>query len=198
MNNGIDLLGKIFGRLEVLRREGTGNSGNILWRCRCDCGKEIVTTGNHLRTNHTTSCGCYSRDIHTTHGMTGSMERSIWNSMIQRCTNPNNSRFESYGGRGIKVCERWLNSFSNFYEDMGDKPKGLSLDREDNDGPYCKNNCRWATREEQNNNKRNTLKFEDGTPVSEWSTSNKFNHENVRYLFRKGHTKNDIYNILSI
>ena len=196
IGKGKDLRGHApFGRLSIIKCKGS-NGNELTWLCKCDCGKIIVVSSNHLQRKHTTSCGCYCREIHTTHGKTGSLERSIWNSMIQRCTNPNNKRFKSYGGRGITVYDRWL-KFENFYADMGDRPEDMSLDREDNDGNYEPGNCRWATIEEQNNNKNNTLRFDDGTSVSMWSTYNGFNREKVRYHFRNGCTKDEIYNILS-
>lgn len=133
------------------------------WLCHCDCGNEIVVCGKNLRSGHTKSCGCLrravSRDSHTKHGMENTRLYSIWESMKQRCTNPNTAHYKNYGGRGICVCDAWLYSFplfaewalSNGYDDT------LTLDRIDVNGNYEPENCAWATWDEQCYNKRNTL-----------------------------------------
>jgi hypothetical protein len=97
-----------------------------------------------------------------THGMCHTSEYRIWQQMKNRCLNPKYHSFHRYGGRGIVVCGRWLASFEAFYEDMGPRPPGLTLERKDNDGPYCKENCRWATRFEQGQNKASTVKIDLG------------------------------------
>lgn len=161
----IDLTGRRFERLVVL--EPAGHRGKKrLWRCACDCGGEIVTMGENLRENRarrTRSCGCLHRDRITKHGHMGRGAASptyrSWLSMIQRCTNPKVAGFDGYGGRGIRVCLRWR-SFENFLADMGERPDGRSIDRIDNDGDYERGNCRWATRSEQQRNKRRTAKME--------------------------------------
>lgn len=113
-----------------------------------------------INSGKTKSCTCLRKQNKQgyKHGMDGTKIYSIWSHMKQRCYSPNNTNYKNYGGRGIKVCDRWLNSFANFLEDMSCHPKFLSLDRIDNDGNYCKENCRWATRKEQGNNKRNSRK----------------------------------------
>ncbi len=159
----VDLAGEKFGRLIAVRRTGTSKSGYALWLCICDCGKTIVVRGNNLTSSNTKSCGCFQKDrtveINTTHGHGKKGQRpkiyKSWHKMIQRCINPNHKAYHNYGGRGITVCKRWR-KFENFLEDMGEHPgKEYSIDRIDNNGNYCKSNCRWVTRKEQNRNKRN-------------------------------------------
>lgn len=144
-------LGEVFGKLHVIGKEKIKYAGTR-YRCKCECGCESVTTANNLRSGNSTSCGKCHR---ITHGLTHSRIYRTWKSMRQRCQNPNDYSFKNYGGRGIKVCDRW-NVFENFHADMGDPPEGKTMDRIDNDGDYCKENCRWATWAEQHGNKRNS------------------------------------------
>ena len=155
-----DLTGQKFGRLTVILQSGKGVYSNVLWLCKCDCGNEITVKSNSLNTNHTKSCGCLQRDQVTTHGMTKSPEYSVWHGMLQRCSNPNNDSYAYYIGRDITVCDRWINSFENFYADMGPRPSpDYSIDRIDNNGNYEPGNCKWSTPEEQANNRRDNLLF---------------------------------------
>ena len=133
-----------------------------MWSCKCDCGNTVVVRGGNLRRGLTQSCGCLQREraseARTTHGHTRGYKLSptyiTWQSAIERTTNPKQRFWKRYGGRGIRVCRRWRgkNGFANFYADMGRKPKGMTLDRIDNDKGYCKSNCRWATQAEQVHN----------------------------------------------
>lgn len=157
MSRVIDLVGEKFGRLRVLTRNGNNISGNAIWLCVCDCGSKINVSSNNLRSNHTSSCGC----SHIKHGYGYRKKRpqiyNTWSDMIQRCTNSHTFNYSRYGGRGITICERWRN-FENFLEDMPGWEPGLQIDREDNDGNYCKSNCRWVTRKQnQRNTRRNRL-----------------------------------------
>jgi len=135
----------------------------ILVKCKCICGNEVVVRKPHFTNNHTKSCGCLNKEktskLNKTHGLSKSSTYKSWMSMINRCTNKNFTNFHNYGGRGIKVCERWL-KFDNFLLDMGIKPsKDFQIDRIDNDGNYELNNCRWSSRIENCNNKKNNIKY---------------------------------------
>lgn len=161
------LAGQRFGRLTVLQESEVRRHGYIFWRCLCDCGSGCLVASNKLRTGHTRSCGCLQREHarnrvailssrNTRHGhCVGKPSRAYraWGDMLSRCNDPNNRRYPDYGGRGICVCERWR-KFENFLADMGDPPLGQSLDRRNNDGNYEPGNCRWATRSQQQRNKR--------------------------------------------
>lgn len=123
--------------------------------CICECGKIKTVDSRNLLGGKSKSCGCLRKELHTTHGMSreGSREYSCWLAIRQRCLNPNDPRFKDYGGRGISLCERWLD-FENFLKDMGPRPAGCSIDRSDNSLGYQPDNCRWATRKQQQNNTR--------------------------------------------
>lgn len=157
----LDLTNQVFGRLTVISRAGTQNK-IATWNCVCSCNNKTVARSNSLKSGHTTSCGCYRDERQkeagkfiTVHGMKHTNLYTTWESMKKRTSNPNCKDYSNYGGRGIKVCDRWL-KFENFYADMGDKPhEWYSLDRyPDVNGNYEPSNCRWATSEQQNNNRR--------------------------------------------
>ena len=177
-----DLTGQPFGRLIVIREYGRAKNGAVLWLCRClgkngdDCGKEVIVSTNDLRIGHTKSCGCLKRERTTTHGCTQKTWYAVYHAMMVRCGHwegGKESDLRLYRDRGITVCELWQKSpraFGDWLLAHGWR-KGLQIDRIDNNQGYCPENCRVVTPKENNNNKRNTLRLNDGTPLAMFCTS---------------------------
>lgn len=183
-----DIDGKVFGRLEVIGYAGSFKR-KAMWRCRCECGIERIVYGYSLRSGETESCGCLHREKVTKHGACGTPTYSSWLSMRVRCSDPNAVGYKNYGERGIRVCERWADSFDNFLADMGERPPAHTLDRIDSDGNYEPNNCRWASYREQSNNTRRNVKHDiDGRTMTtiEWARESGLPYEVVRGRLRAG------------
>jgi len=152
-------IGSVFGRLTVLcPAEQTANKGNQS-QCRCECGNETIARNADLKSGRKQSCGCLALRHGHSRRSGKSAEYFVWQQMLRRCADKDHPQYPSYGERGICVCKEW-NSFDAFIADMGERPsRHHSIDRKNNDGNYCKENCRWATRVQQNNNKRNNRFF---------------------------------------
>jgi len=169
MSKFIDLIGQRFNKLIVTEKVINNKNNRVKWLCLCNCGKTTVVNACDLKSGHTKSCGCLKKELFgtgvgsTKHGhtllKTKSKTYSSWCNIIARCTNSNNPAYKDHGGRGITICERWTdkkNGFINFLEDMGEGPRGLSVDRIDNNLGYYKENCHWINSKDQSINKRNT------------------------------------------
>ncbi len=197
----IPMIGRRFGRLVVIARAGTTGSGSPTFEARCDCGSITIVMGANLRNGNTVSCGCFMRSnsaargrLRVKHGACRRGQRHreymIWAGMIQRCSNPDRQQFANYGGRGIRVCARWAHSFEAFLADMGPRPSlKHTLDRINNDGDYEPGNCRWATPQEQANNKRSSrLLTMNGETLSmmEWARRFGISYWTLRWRLDKG------------
>lgn len=162
------MIGQVFGRLTVIERAESGKRGQSRWRCQCECGKTTTSWANSLKRGHSTSCGC-GRGRHR---LSGTPEYQAWANMLHRCYDTTRSDYGNYGGRGITVCDHWRNDVTAFVADMGTRLPSTSLDRIDNAKGYEPGNCRWATRIEQNRNRRQarTITFMGRTQLlSDWA-----------------------------
>lgn len=162
MGKRLELAGQCFGRLTVISETRVGSRRG--WQCACSCGSNVEVITASLMNGKTKSCGCLVRDNvaqsnkNRASELTNTPTYISWKQMKQRCLNPNAPDYKNYGGRGVTICEKWI-KFAGFYEDMGERPEGLTLDRIDNNGNYNKENCKWSTRAEQNRNKRGLVNF---------------------------------------
>jgi hypothetical protein len=188
----LDLVGKKFGQLTVIAFSCTKNKQSI-WECVCDCGnKTQVQTGN-LRNGHTKSCGCKTK---TLNGHSNTPTYKTYVSMIERCYKTTFDGYKKYGERGIKVCDQWRDSYFNFLEDMGERPEGMTLDRIDNNGNYCKENCRWATNKEQCRNRRNSFyitAFGKTQTVAAWEEETGVHHTSIINRFNRGLKEEEVF-----
>lgn len=203
-NQRRDLMGQKFNRLTAVRPD-VNRHGRTYWVCRCECGNEKSVSTTHLLCNKTKSCGCALTEFlvgRSTHRATcdGTPDRrkhtaeySAWSSLKNRCDSPDCPQYASYGGRGIRVCDRWSNRFEDFLTDMGPRPSpNHSIDRyPDNDGNYEPGNCRWATRKEQNRNRRSSLflaAFGQALTLAEWSEKTGIDRQTIRQRLKHGWT----------
>lgn len=173
-----DLTGKKFGRLTVLKKDGKEN-GNQMYLCQCECGNTVRVYHSNLTRGLSKSCGCLQKEEtskrFTKHGMRNSKLYNTYTNMMNRCNDPKNKRYSSYGGRGIKVCDAWSQGFERFMEWAlsSGYVEGLTIDRIDVDGDYCPKNCRWATVKQQANNQRKTIFIEiesQKKSLKEWTS----------------------------
>jgi len=202
MGKKIDLTGRTFGRLKVERLDHIGNRGRTFWLCNCSCGNSCVKAAGNLLSQGTLSCGCLHRQVtaernrqNAKHHASETRLYNIWSGMKQRCSNPHHKSYADYGGRGIFVCDEWLDfpnfrlwALANGYEDSA------SIDRIDNDAPYTPENCRWVSAKTQANNRRTSrfIKFR-GESMTLTEFCEKYSNENlsvdtIRQRIKKGHS----------
>lgn len=199
MSKRLDMLGMKIGRLTVVEFAGIQNS-LVMWKCKCECGNEIIRSGSVLKRHRVNSCGCLQKDSTVArcwkHGKTRDKTWKCWQNILFRCNNPKCKGFHNYGGRGITVCERW-NSFDNFLSDMGDCPEGLTIERKDTNGNYCPENCIWADCITQQNNRRDNFIINfNGQEYTAAELGRKFNMNGclISQRIRKGWDINDAIN----
>jgi len=197
--SAVDLTGRRFGRLVVQSRHysiGPRQNRGALWLCHCDCGEVRIVRSDALQSGKTVSCTCQKRDRVTTHGLSRmadgkkTPEFEVWRGIRRRCCDPSQIGFARYGGRGIKICDRWQNDYAAFLNDMGKRPSAKhSIERIDNDGDYSPENCRWATSTEQAQNRRSTRLFEfsgQAKCISQWAREFGLNKTTLRRRLDRG------------
>lgn len=193
MTRALELTNQKFERLTVISRAENSKQGQTRWNCVCDCGNESTVAGTSIIKGLTKSCGCLNKEkigaLNLSHGQTVGRKTTktlnSWRGMKARCDNPNDTRYHMYGGRGIGYQESWA-SFEKFYADMGDRPEGMSLERIDVNGNYCKENCKWETLSRQAYNinlRKDNPSGRTGVKKSQsglrWKAS--IRHENINY-----------------
>lgn len=195
MSNIKDITGERFGRWTVISKAVPGTkTQRARWLCRCECGAEKIVSAGGLVGRKSASCGCYRNEVtgatQWKHGQRKTRAHITWMLMRQRCSNPNNPGYANYGGRGIKVCDRW-SDFSNFLSDMGPRPKGMYIDRIDNNGHYEPSNCRWVTKSENNGNRRNCVLIEHGgktKTIAQWARDLGIHRDTIGSRLKAGKT----------
>lgn len=173
-----DISGQKFGRLTVHSLVGVNKNKAAVWSCRCDCGNLVEAIGFNLRNGNTKSCGCllkeFATNLNLAHGHAAEISGNksptyrTWRSMINRCYRPQEDSYQYYGGKGITVCDRWRNSFADFLSDMGERPQGKTLDREESNGNYEPSNCRWADAKTQSRNRGKSKNNKSGYQNVHW------------------------------
>lgn len=182
------IVGQKFGKLTVTGRADNDRFERTRWNCICECGKETVVAYFRMKSGHTKSCGCAKKGP-VTHGKSRTKTHNSWLAMKQRCQYEGHPEFHRYGAAGIKVCERWNNSFESFLEDMGEKPDGMSLDRINSSGNYEPGNCRWATTAQQNRNRKSNINITHNGKtmcVRDWCHELGLNADRVYGYIRRG------------
>lgn len=193
----INLTGQTFGRLQVVsfaKQEKRKRGSRSWWNCLCKCGVQKQILSDCLRSERTKSCGCFREEFRgtpqRTHGQTNTPEYNVWARIKQRCTNTKYHEFHLYGGRGIKICSRWLNSFEAFFRDMGPRTTPQhTVERINNDKGYEPGNCRWATQKENGRNKRNNHRLThlgQTKCLSEWSEITGIKSSTIRARIKSG------------
>lgn len=188
-------IGTKWGLLTVIAKSNKRTSTYVLYECECDCGGKKLSTMTRLKSGRNISCGCKrfsglknAIDASKTHEMSKTATYKTWQSMRQRCENPNSDQYPNYGGRGLSVCSRW-SKFENFLEDMGERPKGKTIDRINSNDGYHPANCRWASNKTQSNNRRNSVKvkvFDEWLSVRDAAESLGMTVSGIRHRYRRG------------
>lgn len=191
MGQQVEMVGVRFGRLVAISEAGKGSNG-FKYLFKCDCGNEKIISGPIVRSGKASSCGCLRSERtakkNLTHGKVDTPEYQSWQAMKNRCLNPNQSAYKNYGGRGITICDKWI-EFAGFAEDMGERPEGCSLERIDNSKGYSKDNCVWATIKSQNRNTRqNKYLTYNGVTLcmKDWSIKTGIPYPTIQDRVRRG------------